>query len=152
MQEKSAWNSNKMNILQTHLRRLPLRYAPSIDISPSILLVNTFVNSRAVIQGVSIRTGLDKPPVYMAIKLLWLKPDKYYVTRKGSRLPSAQSSITGLYSIRYSPLHILTLGNELQQNIIQAEASLLLEFYKAKARVRKQREVFEGRLVQILHS
>ena len=43
----------------------------------------------------------------MAIKLLWLKPDKYYVTWKGSCLTSAQSSITGLYSVRYSPLHII---------------------------------------------
>ena len=36
-------------------------------------------------------TGLDKRPVYniIAIKLLWLKPDKYYVTRKGSHLTSA---------------------------------------------------------------
>ena len=67
-------------------------------ISPSILTVNTFVYSRAVIQGVSIRTGLDKCPVYMAIKLLWLKPDKHYVTQKGSRLTSAQSYITGLYN------------------------------------------------------
>ena len=60
-----------------------------------------------MIQGVSIQTGLDKCPVYMAIKLLWLKPDEHYVTRKGSRLTSAQSSITGLYSIRYSPLPII---------------------------------------------
>ena len=78
-----------------------------IDIPPSILRVNTFVHSRAVIQGVSIRTGLDKRPVYMAIKLLWLKPDKHYVTRKGSHLTSTQSCITGLYSVRYSPLHII---------------------------------------------
>ena len=99
MQEKSAWKV--LSIFRTRLRRLPLRHAPSIDISPS------FVYSRAVIQGVSIQTGLDKRPVYMAIKLLWLKPDKYYVTRKGSHLTSAQSSITGLYSVRYSPLHII---------------------------------------------
>ena len=77
------------------------------SISPSILPVNTFVYSRAVIQGVSIPTGLDKRLVYMAIKLLWLKPDKHYVTRKGSCLTSAQSYITGLYTVRYSPLHII---------------------------------------------
>ena len=34
-----------------------------------------------------------------------------YVTRKGSRLTSAQSSITGLYSVRHSPLLLLTLGS-----------------------------------------
>ena len=44
--------------------------------------------------------------IIMAIKPLWLKPDKYYVTQKGSHLTSVQSSITGLCSIRYSPLHI----------------------------------------------
>ena len=71
------------------------------------LPVNTFVYSRAVIQGVSIRTGLDKRLVYMAIKLLWLKPYKHYVTQKGSRLTSAQSYITGLYSVKYSPLYII---------------------------------------------
>ena len=83
--------------------------SPSINSLPSILAhspVNTFVYSRAVIQGVSVHTGLDNCPVYMAIKLLWLKLDKYYVTRKGSHLTSAQSSITGLYSVIYSPLHI----------------------------------------------
>ena len=36
-----------------------------------------------------------------------LNPDKYYVTRKGSRLTSAQSSVTRLYSVRYSPLYII---------------------------------------------
>ena len=80
--------------------------SPSIDISPSILAhspVNTFVYSKAAIQRVSIHTGLDKCPVYVAIKPLWLKP----VTQKGSHLTSAQSSITGLYSVRYSPLHII---------------------------------------------
>ena len=108
MQEKSA--QNELSIFQTRLQRLPLHHAPSIDILSSILPVNTFVYSRAVIRGVSIRTGLDKCPVYMAIKLLWLKPDKYYVTRKGSHLTSAQSSIIGLYSVRYSPLHIINSG------------------------------------------
>ena len=34
----------------------------------------------------------------MAIKLLWLKPDKHYITRKGSRLTSAQSSILQDYT------------------------------------------------------
>ena len=63
---------------------------------------NTYWRWGAAIQGVSIRTGLDKRPVYMAIK-----PYKYYVTRKGSRLTSAQSYITGLCSVRYSPLHII---------------------------------------------
>ena len=32
-----------------------------------------------------------------------------YVTRKRSRLTSAQSSVTGLYSVRHSPLLLLTL-------------------------------------------
>ena len=32
-----------------------------------------------------------------------------YVTRKKSRLTSAQSSITGLYGVRHSPLLLLTL-------------------------------------------
>ena len=34
---------------------------------------NTYWRWEAAIQGVSIRTGLDKCPVYMAIKLLWYK-------------------------------------------------------------------------------
>ena len=34
----------------------------------------------------------------------------YYIIRKGSRLTSAQSYITGLCGVRYSPLHIITLG------------------------------------------
>ena len=34
-----------------------------------------------------------------------------YVTRKRSRLTSVQSSITGLYSVRHSPLLLLTLAN-----------------------------------------
>ena len=33
-----------------------------------------------------------------------------YVTRKRSRLTSAQSSVTELYTIRHSPLLLLTLG------------------------------------------
>ena len=36
-----------------------------------------------------------------------------YVTRKGSRLTSVQSSITGLYSVRHSPLLLLTLDYSL---------------------------------------
>ena len=82
---------------------------PTISHHPFLLspLVNTFVYSRAVSQVDSIRTGLDKCPVYMAKNLLWLKPDKYYIMWKGSHLTSAQSSITGLYSIRYSPLHVI---------------------------------------------
>ena len=43
----------------------------------------------------------------LGYKVLWLKPDKHYVTRKGSRLTSVQSYITGLYSVRCSPLHII---------------------------------------------
>ena len=33
-----------------------------------------------------------------------------YVTRKRSRLTSVQSSVTGLYGVRHSPLLLLTLG------------------------------------------
>ena len=33
-----------------------------------------------------------------------------YITRKRSRLASVQSSITGLYGVRHSPLLLLTLG------------------------------------------
>ena len=89
----------------------------SINISLSNLPVNTFVYSRAVIQGVSIRTGLDKHPVYMAIKLLWLKPDKYYVTWKGSHLISAQSSITEYTALDtlLSTLILLTLDNKFNE-------------------------------------
>ena len=106
MQEKLVWNERVSFELAFDVFHCVMHHR-SIDILPSILPVNTFVYSRAVIQGVRIRTGLDKRPVYMAIKLLWLKPDKHYVTRKGNRLTSAQSSITGLYSVRYSPLHII---------------------------------------------
>ena len=80
---------------------------PSKSQSPSVLPVSPFVYSRAVIQGVSIQSELDKRSVYMAIKPLWLKLDKNHVSRKGSRLTYVQSSITGPYSVRYSPLHII---------------------------------------------
>ena len=36
-----------------------------------------------------------------------------YVTQKGSHLTSAQSSITGLYSVRHSPVLLLTLNTSL---------------------------------------
>ena len=57
----------------------------------------------------------------MAIKLLWLKPDKHYVTWKESHLTSVQSSITGLYSIRYSPLDIINFGNILWEEDLWKE-------------------------------
>ena len=54
-------------------------------------------------------TGLDKCPVYMAIKLLWLKPEKHYITRKGSHLISVQSSIdyTALDTLLYTLLTLV---------------------------------------------
>ena len=39
---------------------------------------------------------------------------KYYDMWKGSRLTSAQSSVTRLYSIRYSPLYICNLINKIK--------------------------------------
>ena len=41
-----------------------------------------------------------------------------YITWKGSRLTSAQSSITGLYSVRCSPLLFLTLAYILQFAVV----------------------------------
>ena len=48
--------------------------------------------------------------IFLSISLhaaICLNLDKYYVTLKGSRLTSAQSSVTRLYSVRYSPLYII---------------------------------------------
>ena len=46
----------------------------------------------------------ERPRVWMT----YLSDLKFYdVTRKGSRLTSAQSYNTGLYGVRYSPLHII---------------------------------------------
>ena len=45
-----------------------------------------------------------RPRVWMT----YVSDAKFYdVTRKGSRLTSAQSYNTGLYGVRYSPLHII---------------------------------------------
>ena len=55
----------------------------------------------------------------MALKLLWLKPDKHYVTWKGSSLTSTESSITGLYNVRYSPLYIINSWKYRYLNMIQ---------------------------------
>ena len=93
--------------VEGEFERYPARSVLTFPARVQFRLRNTYWRWGAVIQGVSIRTGLDKCSVYMAIKLLWLKPDKHYITWKGSRLTSAQSSITGLYSVRYSPLHII---------------------------------------------
>ena len=48
-----------------------------------------------------------------------------YVTRKRSRLTSAQSSVTGLYGVRYSPLLLLTLGDTQQNDIMINLVSLI---------------------------
>ena len=46
----------------------------------------------------------EHPRVWMT----YVSDVKFYdVTRKGSRLTSAQSYNTGLYGVRYSPLHII---------------------------------------------
>ena len=90
--------------------------SPSINILPFILAHSPgehlciFLSSNS---RVSIRTGLGKHPVYMAIKFLWLKPYKCHITQKGSHLNSMQSSITGLYSARYSPLHTINSCSDL---------------------------------------
>ena len=93
--------------VEGEFERYPACSVPTFPARVRFRLRNTYWHWGAAIQGVSIRTGLDKCPVYMAIKLLWLKPDKHYVTRNGSHLTSAQSYITGLYSIKYCPLHII---------------------------------------------
>ena len=67
-------------------------------------------------------------------KLLWLKPDKYYVTRKGSRLTSAQSYNTGLYGVRYI---LLTLDNNLSadpQNVTGAYVIIMLVYRRLLTR------------------
>ena len=99
----TQWKTSKTSSKDTQL--VPCR----LFLQGCNLNLETLIDAAggAAIQGVSIRTGLDKCPVYYGY-LLWLKPNKYYITRKGSRLTSAQSSITGLYSIRYSPLHIIS--------------------------------------------
>ena len=59
----------------------------------------------------------------LGYKVLWLKPDKHYITRKVSRLTSAQSYITGLYSVRYSPLHII---NSCHNTLLFMQIAILL--------------------------
>ena len=44
-----------------------------------------------------------------------------YVTWKRSRLTSAQSSVTGLYGVRHSPLLLLTLGSTVHCKESEAE-------------------------------
>ena len=41
-----------------------------------------------------------------------------YVTRKRSHLTSGQSSVTGLYDVRHSPLLLLTLSDTLSYIVI----------------------------------
>ena len=48
-----------------------------------------------------------------------------YVTRKRSRLTSAQSSITGLYDVRHSPLLLLTLAT----TVVAVFAILKFEYF-----------------------
>ena len=46
--------------------------------------------------------------VHPRVWMTYVSDAKFYdVTRKGSRLTSAQSYNTGLYGVRYSPLHII---------------------------------------------
>ena len=80
-------------------------YHRSIDSSPSILPVNTIVYSRAAIQEVSIRTGLDKRPVYMAIKLLWHKTVQ--ILRYTERKPFNFSAIIIIILQEYAALDTL---------------------------------------------
>ena len=47
-----------------------------------------------------------------------------YVTRKRSHLTSVQSSVTGLYSVRHSPLLLLTLGENFSLEIFRPPYSL----------------------------
>ena len=47
-----------------------------------------------------------------------------YVTWKRSRLTSAQSSITGLYGVRHSPLLLLTLGS-IDLNLISVRTNAI---------------------------
>ena len=51
------------------------------------------------------------------------------VTRKRSRLTSAQSFVTGLYSVRYSPLLLLTLGIIVKVPTVQAKHKSLSPYY-----------------------
>ena len=53
--------------------RYPARFVPTFPALVRFRFRNTYWRWGAAIQGVSIRTGLDKRPVYMAIKLLWHK-------------------------------------------------------------------------------
>ena len=62
-----------MEDIEGEFERYPARSVPTFPARVRFRFRNTYWRWGAAIQGVSIRTGLDKRPVYMAIKLLWYK-------------------------------------------------------------------------------
>ena len=62
-----------MEDIEGDFERYPARFVPTFPARVRFRFRNTYWRGGAAIQGVSIRTGLDKRPVYMAIKLLWHK-------------------------------------------------------------------------------
>ena len=62
-----------MEDVEGEFERYPARSVPTFLARVRFRFRNTYWRWRVAIQGVSIRTGLDKRPVYMAIKLLWHK-------------------------------------------------------------------------------
>ena len=59
-----------MEDVEGEFERYPARSVPTFPARVRFRFRNTYWRWGAAIQGVSIRTGLDKRPVYMAIKLL----------------------------------------------------------------------------------
>ena len=62
-----------MEDVEGEFERYPARSVPIFSARVRFRFINTYWRCGAAIQGVCIQTGLDKRPVYIAIKLLWHK-------------------------------------------------------------------------------
>ena len=70
-------------------------------------LINTDRCWGAAIQGVSIRTGLDKCPVLYGYKTFVVKTGQILHYRERKPFNFCVVIYHGLYNVRYSPLHII---------------------------------------------
>ena len=72
-----------MEDVEGEFERYSARSVPTFPARVRFRFRNTYWRWGAAIQGVSIRTGLDKRPVYMVIKLLWHKTVQILYTLHG---------------------------------------------------------------------
>ena len=80
MHRENGWQAidgsmvhDAMEDVEGEFERYPARSVPTFLARVRFRFRNTYWRWGVAIQGVSIRTGLDKRPVYMSIKLLWHK-------------------------------------------------------------------------------